>query len=329
MNLYLDLDPKTDTMAADVTAGLRSRPPRLPSKYFYDAHGSELFDRICELDEYYLTRTELSIFASRMQEIARAVGPEAVLIEYGSGNSRKTRTLLRHLERPAIYVPIDISRSHLLDAAARINELFPDLEVLPVYADYSQDIDLGDLIGRRETTAAGDPGTQNGRHCVFFPGSTLGNFAPDGAVAFLKRIRRTVGPRGGLLIGIDLQKDEDTLVAAYDDRDGVTAAFNRNILRHINRKLDTGFDPEAFAHDVRYDNDAHRIEMRLRATKAQTIRVNGDEFRFAPGDSILTEYSHKYDVEAFADWIEGAGFSLQNSWTDPQDRFAVCWCEAR
>jgi len=307
----LDFEPAAQTFYDDVVAGL-SRPERsLPCKYFYDERGSKLFEQICQLDEYYLTRTELSIMRRHAGQMAEQIGRGVMLVEYGSGSSIKTRILLDHLADPVAYVPVDISRDHLQQSADDLHRHYPDLEVLPVCADFTEDFELP--VSRREPT----------HDAVYFPGSTIGNFQPQAAQAMLRRIVRLCGCGGGLLIGIDLQKDARTLEAAYDDSQGVTAQFNLNLLRRINRELDGDIRVQDFRHLARYNEALGRIEIYLVSRCDQTIRVGDHSFDLAEGETIHTENSHKYTIDGFADLAAAAGLTLRRHWTDPQDRFAV------
>ena len=305
--------PGRDRMLAEVLAGLRRRPgrKRLPCKYFYDAGGSRLFDRICELPEYYLTRTELAIMRRHAGEMAHAIGRRAVLIEYGSGSSTKTRVLLDHLAAPAAYVPIDISGDHLDQAARGISRAYPHVDVRPVCADYTAHVDVP------------DPDASAARRVVYFPGSTIGNFEPDDALSFLRGIARVCGPGGGLLIGVDLKKDPATLHAAYNDAQGVTAAFNLNLLARLNRDLGTNFDLGGFAHYAFYNPRKGRIEMHLVSQLPQAVDVGGKAIPFAEGESVFTESSYKYTLLDFARLATGAGFTPQMVWTDAERRFSV------
>lgn len=307
----VNFEPSTATFLDDVLSGLEASPRRLPCKYFYDERGSRLFDEICHLDEYYPTRTELSIMRKHAGEMADRIGPGAMLVEFGSGSSIKTRVLLRRLVSPAAYVPVDISREHLERSAARLSRAFPQVEVLPVCADFTEDFVLPEPERTPTHTA------------VYFPGSTIGNFEPDAARAMLEQIAALAGAGGGLLIGVDLDKDTATLEAAYDDARGVTAQFNLNLLRRINRELDGTFNLHKFAHRAVYNRAAGRIEISLVSRCRQVAEVAGRPFEFAPGDAILTEYSHKYTIDGFADMAAGAGLALRRSWTDEHQRFAV------
>ncbi|MEM6329008.1 MAG: L-histidine N(alpha)-methyltransferase [Planctomycetota bacterium] len=307
----LDFEPAVEAFFADVVEGLSGERKSLPCKYFYDEHGSQLFDQICELEEYYPTRTELQIMRRHAGHIAQQIGEGAMLVEYGSGSSTKTRLLLDHLPAPAAYVPVDISREHLALTAEKLRRAYPGLEVLPVCADFTEPFDLPE---------SSTPPTHN---AVYFPGSTIGNFEPAAARRMLSQIVDLCGCGGGLLIGVDLRKDAATLEAAYDDRLGVTADFNLNLLARINRELDGGFDLDLFEHRARYDEQRGRVEMSLVSLADQTVAVRDQTFDFARGEAIHTEYSHKYTVEGFAGLAAGAGLNLHEHWTDDDGRFAV------
>jgi len=316
LQLFLDLAPATDTMKADVWQGLRESTPSLPSKYFYDEKGSALFDRICELEEYYPTRTEAGILEGMLSELDAYFDHDLIMLEYGSGSSTKTQLLLEHLAALKGYVPIDISREHLLNTGEILKERFPDLTILPVCADYGQRIPfdwdsprLGDL--------------QTAQRMVFFPGSTIGNFTRPTAAAFLKRMRALVGRGGHVLIGADLVKEASVLHAAYNDTRGVTAAFNRNILSHINRRLGADFDLDAFRHEAIWDADHQRIEMRLIAQRDTEVTLPQGRIRFEQGSFIRTEYSHKYELDGFAELAAEGGFDVQKVWTDANQWFSV------
>lgn len=310
----LDLHPDTSSFREDVLAGLQSRPKTLPSKFLYDERGSELFEAICELDEYYPTRTEIGIMRAHIEVMAAALGPQVLLVEYGSGTSRKTRILLDHLHDPAGYVPIDISREPLIQAAEALDRAYPDVPVLPVCADYTGEVRLP------------DPERPVARRVVYYPGSTIGNFIPERARDFLSRIATLIGPEGGLLIGVDLQKDEDVLHAAYNDAQGITAAFNKNVLRRINRELDANFDLDRFAHRAVYNAGEGRIEMHLVSTTDQRVTVDDVPIDFTEGETICTEYSHKYTLDGFAELAALAGLTVDTVWTDERRWFSVQYC---
>jgi dimethylhistidine N-methyltransferase len=308
----IDQSPHLAEFHADVVAGLSRRPRRLPCKYFYDERGSQLFDRICELDEYYLTRTELAIMREYAPEMATTIGHGASLIELGSGSSVKTQLLLDALVDPASYVPVDISRHHLQKSAARLARVYPALRIRPVAADFTRGFRLPDSVAATNRV-------------VYFPGSTIGNFRPSAAQRFLQEIARIVGPGGGLLIGIDLVKERSVLTAAYNDAAGVTAAFNLNLLARIKRELAGSFDLPAFRHLAIYNASRQRIEMHLVSTKAQTVRIGDRRFEFELGETIRTELSHKYTIDQFAALAAPAALRLQHVWTDERRWFAVLY----
>jgi len=303
--------PESELFLADVLAGLAEPPYSLPSKYLYDRRGSELFDRICDLDAYYPTRTELGILGENAEAIAKAVGPGARVVELGSGSSNKTRALLDHLIRPVGYVPVDISGEHLEEAAQRIAGHYPHLTIQPVTADYTRSFSLPPAPDPGETTL------------VYFPGSTLGNFDVPDARAFLARQAALAGPGGGLVIGVDLVKEREVLLNAYDDPEGVTAAFNLNLLQRLRRELEAELDTEAFRHRAVFNEDLSCVEMHLESRRPQTLRVGGREIPFAEGQSIRTERSYKYTLEGLRELAEEAGFTLEATWTDPRQWFSV------
>ncbi len=295
----------------DVIAGLSATPKTLPSKYFYDAAGSALFERICELPEYYPTRTERALLQQHAVAMADALGPRVLLIEPGAGSGEKTQLLLQALDRPAAYVPVDISGGYLAEVARGWRERFRLIEVLPVAADFTQAFSVP-----RVTAAAT-------RRVVFFPGSTLGNFEPSAARQLLAGFRTLAGEGGRLLLGVDLQKDVSILERAYDDAAGVTAAFNRNLLVRINRELGGRFDLDSFAHFARYDDTRHRIEMHLRSTRDQVVSVAGTTVRFRSGETIHTENSYKYTPESVRALASAAGWRAQARWLDPNSWFGL------
>jgi L-histidine N-alpha-methyltransferase len=302
-------------LVEEVLTGLRSRPKRLSPAYLYDRRGSQLFEAICELPEYYLTRTETGILARYAAQMAACIGEQALLLEPGSGSSRKTRLLLDALPDPAAYVPVDISRSHLLEAARALQAAYPRLEVLPVCADFTQGIALPPL--RRSPS----------RVVVFFPGSTLGNFDAPDAIRLLERMRRTAGAGGGLLVGVDLVKDAAVLERAYNDAAGVTAAFNRNLLVRLNRELAADFVPERFRHEAVWVPAQSRIEMHLVSVGAQAVHIAGERVEFAAGERLITEHCHKYTAESFASQARAAGWTPRRSWTDQRGYFSVQYLE--
>jgi L-histidine N-alpha-methyltransferase len=296
-------------------AGLRAKPKWISPAYFYDTRGSELFDAICELPEYYLTRTEWRILEAHAAEIAGRIGENALLVEYGSGASAKTRLLLDRLHRPCAYVPVDISRAHLTAAANGISKAYPGLEVLPVCADFTQPFKLP--LPRRTPA----------RNVVFFPGSTLGNFEPQAAIDLMRHMRSVAGTAGAMLIGTDLVKDRSTLLRAYDDSAGVTAQFNLNVLRRLNREFGANFDLDAFRHEALWCESASCIEMRLVSLADQVVEVAGERIAFAAGEPLVTEHSHKYTFEGFREQALAAGWIEHRVWLDDRRYFAVHYLE--
>ncbi|MEQ9643158.1 MAG: L-histidine N(alpha)-methyltransferase [Alphaproteobacteria bacterium] len=295
--------------ATSVLAGLAAAPKTLEPKYFYDEVGSKLFDRICELPEYYVTRAEIAILEAIGPELAAKIGRGALLFEPGAGSTQKIRILLDAL-RPRVFVPADISAEHLHAAASELAADYPDVDIHPIAIDFTRDFALPDAMSRE------------GAVTVFFPGSTIGNLAPGPAVELLDRLGRDTGA-DWLVIGVDLKKDERILVPAYDDAEGVTAAFNLNILARINRELEGSFDLDAFRHEARWNESLSRIEMHLVSTKAQAVEVLGGRFDFAEGETIHTENSHKYTVEAFHALAAKAGWTPEQVWTGEANLFSV------
>jgi len=307
----LELAPR---FRQDVLEGLARPQKALPPKYFYDAAGSRLFERICRLAEYYPTRVELSITRRHLADMARFAGKGCALLEYGSGESLKTRLLIRAL-RPSAYIPVDISADALHAATARLAREFSWLDVRPVVGDFSRPIELPAFPGRA-------------RRVVYFPGSTIGNLTPDEAHAFLKMTRGQVGRQGAMVIGVDLKKDANVLHAAYNDGKGVTAAFNLNVLARINSELGGDFDLRKFAHYALYNPLAGRIEMHLVAREAHAVNIGQHRFFFERGESIHTENSYKYTVREFAALAERAGFRAVKLWQDSRALFSVHGLEA-
>ncbi len=312
----LHLGTSLDDDEAEILSGLREDQKRIAPKYFYDDTGSRLFESICSQPEYYPTRTELGIMESNIAEISRLIGPRASVIEFGSGSSIKTRLLLERLMEPAAYVPVDISREPLAKAAADIATEFPGLEVLPVCADFTQPFDLP------------APRIMPERNLVFFPGSTIGNFSQQEAIDLLRVMRAEAKDNGGLLIGVDLEKPKEILEPAYNDSAGVTANFNLNLLKRLNREHDANFDLSTFQHSAIYDEGESRIEMRLVSMEKQQVDVAGERFSLNEGEYIVTEHSHKYSVHRFETMSRAAGFSLKSVWTDSQNLFSVQYLEA-
>ena len=310
-----DQTPEYAHAVRELIDGLRQPDKWISSIYFYDAEGSRLFDRITELPEYYPTRTELDILRTHGAEMARMIGSGAMLIEPGSGAGEKVRLLLRMLDDPVAYVPIDIAREHLRNSSEALAQDFPQLEVLPVWADFTRELDipLAEHAARRRV--------------VYFPGSTLGNFEPDDAVALLRNFAEMVCPDGAALIGVDLAKEAALIEPAYNDVAGVTAEFNRNMLVHINRRFGADFDPEAFVHRAFYNAAEGRMEMHLKSLRDQIIHLAGREIRIAAGESIHTESSYKYSDKRFAMLAQRGGFRLVKTWKDPQALFSVRYLE--
>jgi dimethylhistidine N-methyltransferase len=301
---------------AEILAGLKAPQKRISPKYFYDQRGSELFDEICALPEYYPTRTELGIMERHLPEIAELVGPQAAVIEFGAGSSAKARQLLAELHDPVAYVPVEISGEYLVGQADELARHFPQLSIVPVVADFTKPFDL-----------PAHP-TMPQRNLVFFPGSTIGNFTRAEARNLLEIMRQEAKPGGALLMGVDLVKDVQTIEAAYNDTQGVTAEFNRNVLLHLNAALGSDFLPHRFCHEAIYDVHNERIEMRLVSLTEQSVHVDGETIRFTAGEHILTEYSHKYSIEHFRALARQAGLRPEGVWTDADELFSVHYLTA-
>lgn len=314
-NARADTNVVSAALAAETLRGLTATPKTLPPKLFYDATGAALFERICTLPEYYLTRAELEILRARAHEIAALAGPRCALIEYGSGAGTKVRLLLDALDRPAAYVPIDISREQLADVAAGLAGDYPEVPVRPLCADYTAPLHLPPLPA-------------GARRIAFFPGSTIGNFHPTEAAAFLHRVRHTVGTGGAMILGVDRRKDRRILDAAYDDAAGVTAAFNLNLLARLNRELGADFDLANFEHRAFFADRESRVEMHLVSRVAQLVRVAGARIAFDVGETIHTECSYKYDRERLDQLVTAAGFTVTRLWSDTGDRFYVAFLTA-
>lgn len=306
-----DLQPTRDDLRGDILAGLSATPKRLPSKYFYDRRGSELFEEITRQPEYYLTRVELELLAMSAAGIAAAVGARTHVVEYGSGSGRKTHLLLDALDDPVAYTPVEISRSALVGSVERLDREFSPVQMLPVLGDFTQPLPLP----APERTAR--------RVLVFFPGSTLGNLTDSEAVRLLEAMRKTMGPRGAALIGIDLQKSPALIEAAYNDAAGVTSAFTLNLLVRLNRELGADFDLEAFRHRAIYVAETGRIETFIDSLRDQIVMVHEQPFAFAAGEAMHVEYSHKYTDEGFAALAARAGLVVVQRWNDPKDWFGL------
>jgi dimethylhistidine N-methyltransferase len=303
--------PESADFLTDVIAGLSSNPRTIPCKYFYDERGAALFQKICELPEYYVTRTEIDILDRHRSDIAAQLGPRIELIGLGTGAGTKTRILIEALEQPAVYIPVDISEKQLRESTALFRKIFPELQILPVCADYLQPVMLP------------VPQQKPARNIVYFPGSTIGNFEPREAVDFLRRIVNVCRGGGGLLIGADLKKDPRVLEAAYNDSAGVTAQFNLNLLRRINRELGADFDLDQWRHRAIYNVHAGRIEMHLISEADQFVHLNEHKFHFRRGETIITEFSYKYTPDEFATLAAKIGFNFVRMWSDEAGLFGV------
>lgn len=304
------------SLKREVLDGLRATPKTLPAALFYDARGAALFEEITQLPEYYLTRSEHEILEKHAANLAALVGPNAALIEFGSGAALKVRYLLSALTNAAAYVPMDVSREQLYEVAAERSLEFPDVPIMPVWADYHEPFTLPDLA-------------PDVRRVGFFPGSTIGNMEPEQASEFLLRIRETVGDNGGLILGVDRRKDPRILHAAYNDKAGVTAEFNLNVLSHLNREYDATFSKAAFRHRAFFNDAASRIEMHLEAVTAQHVRVSGQSVNFAVGETVRTEYSYKYDRKMLDAVVSAGGFKVVELFTDQRQWFWLAWLEPK
>jgi len=304
-------------MAADakeleeIVGGLSGSQKQISPKYFYDERGSQLFDDITQLPEYYLTNTELAIMRDNIAEMSKLIGKQASLIEFGSGSSIKARILLENLSELAAYVPVDISKEHLLAFAAEIRDCFPHIDVLPVVADFTQQYELP------------TPMVMSVRNIVYFPGSTIGNFEHEVAIELLRVMHHEAGKGGALLIGVDLQKDPTIIENAYNDSAGTTAEFNLNMLQHLNRDYGANFDVDEFEHSANYDSDEGRVVIELVSQADQYFEIGDTKFDIADREAILTEYSHKYTLGGFAEMANSAGFVVEKVWTDTDDLFSV------
>lgn len=313
---FIDHGVKTQSFLKEILTGLSKGQKMIHPKFLYDKKGSEIFEQICKLPEYYPTRAETEILQANAVDMADYIGEDALIIEPGSGSGEKVRYLLRELVHPRGYVPIEISREILLRMTSEMHEEFPDLKVTPVCADFTQDLEL-------PVTVENVPG----KKVIFFPGSTIGNLSPDEALHFLKNYGKMIGEGGGLLIGVDLKKDKETFEQAYDDAQGVTAAFNLNLLERINREAEGAFPVENFRHEARYNEKLGRVEMHLVSNIAQLVRVHQTVFRFLEGETIHTESSYKYSVEEFSELCAKARFSLKQCWKDSNKLFCVYYFE--
>lgn len=303
-------EPEENDLLVEVLEGLQKPQKELPCKLFYDERGSALFDQICELEEYYLTRTEMAIMNKYIGEISALLGKRCLLIEFGSGSSLKIRLLLDHLRELAGYAPIDISAEHLVRSVTTLAEDYPQIKIFPIFADYTQHFDLSSLRF---------PWSHK---VVYYPGSSIGNFTPQQAVSLLKRIAKISGKGGGLLIGVDLKKDKKNLEAAYNDKKGVTAAFNLNMLERLNRELGADFRLNQWRHHTFYNSREGRMEIYLVSRKNQYVYIGDAEIFFGKDEAILTEYSYKYTPEEFEQLVSDT-FRVEHVWIDDQNRFSV------
>ncbi|TCV94706.1 dimethylhistidine N-methyltransferase [Luteibacter rhizovicinus] len=306
-----DRHPDIEDTTETVRHGLAAKPKKLPSRLFYDERGSQLFETICEQPEYYLTRAEISIMREHAADIADLLGPEVRIVEYGSGSGIKTRMLLEHLHAPVAYVPVEISRSALLDSVAELATRFPDIPLQPVCADFTQPLRL--------PVAARSPR----RTVIYFPGSTIGNFETKEAIKILRQMRAEMSDGGGVLIGVDLKKDSATIEAAYNDAAGVTSEFTLNMLVRLNREIGTDFDVSAFRHRAHYNPMAGRIETTLVSTVRQDVHVGNEAFSFRENEAMQVEYSCKYSLDDFAQLAAKAGLAVQQVWLDADGQFSV------
>jgi dimethylhistidine N-methyltransferase len=312
---FLDLEPQASDLLDDALNGLSSTPKYLPCKYFYDERGSQLFEQISELPQYYLTRSELEVMRNSSATIAEHLGPGCMVIELGSGNSLKTRCLLNELRAPAAYVPVEISRNALRQSCARLHQEYPKLELLPVCVDFTKPFPLP------------TPRVEPRRKVIYFPGSTIGNFTPKQVIPLLEIMVSVLGRGGALVLGIDLKKDPRVLHRAYNDARGITAAFNLNLLARLNRELGADFELDCFRHYAFYNPPKSRIEMHLVSTRDQSVMVQGEQFDFGRGESIRTEYSYKYDPVSFAVLARDTGLRMVDHWTDRHRHFGVLQLE--
>ena len=311
---FSDYHPAPSDFYAEVIDGLSQIPKSIPPKFFYDEAGSRLFDAICDLPEYYPTRTEMAILSKNAAEIANIIGEQSLIIEPGSGSSKKVRLLLDEF-KPHAYMPMDISKQHLINAAHELAEDYPWLHIHAACADFTTELTIPEP-------------RQHQRKIAFFPGSSIGNFEPEDAIEFLKHLSSLVGENGGLLIGVDLKKDSAILHDAYNDKQGITAQFNKNLLTRINRELNADFDQNQFEHYAFYNSDKGRIEMHLISQRLSEVTIGSNCFEFAESESLHTENSYKYTIEEFQSLAAQSGFQLQQVWTDNQSLFSLQYYEA-
>lgn len=310
-----ELLTKKISMLEEVVAGLSQDQKTLPSKFFYDEQGSKLFDEITELEEYYPTRTERRILEDNVDEIAEYLGKEVVLVEPGSGSSSKTRILLENMDNICCYIPMDISGDYLYKVAEQLRNEFPQITILPLSADYTKPFTLPEE-------------SPDARKVVFYPGSTIGNFKKEKVEQFLKAIHDILGEDGAFIIGVDLKKDISALEAAYNDSKGITAAFNKNILTHINREIGTSFNANMFSHKAIWNEEKGRVEMHLFVEEDHSVKVGETVIEFEKGESIHTENSHKYTLDGFSSMI-ATWFEVKKVWTDEENYFSVQYLEPK
>ena len=306
-----------DNRIEEILRGMRKTQKELPTRYFYDSIGSALFEQICDLEEYYLTRVETSILIENIDDIVRWIKPKPVIIEPGSGSSTKTRIILNHIPEISAYLPVDISFELLHQSSEELRRDYPDLKVIPITADFTKGFTLPKIVNSRTNKL------------VFFPGSTIGNFYPHEVPAFLRQIGQIVGPGGGLLIGVDMAKSQQVLHHAYNDAKGITAAFNLNLLNNVNTAIGSDFNPDQFRHHAFFNSEESRIEMHLISTLDQKVQIGGQTFSIKKEESILTEVSYKYKLDSFISLTEKAGFELRKVWLDQQKYFSLQYLERR
>ncbi len=309
-NTFKDSLPNNSEMLSEALEGLKANPKTLPCKYFYDKRGSDLFQKICKLPEYYPTRTETFLLKSIAKEISEIIGPACQMIEYGSGSSEKMHILLKALIEPESFTAVDISKEHLLSVTKALAKEFPQLKVHAVPADFIHPFKVPKMIG-------------SGLRIGFFPGSTIGNFTHEGAIDFLRGTREVVGLNGAMIVGVDLKKDERILHAAYNDSEGVTAAFNMNLLLRLNNELGANFNLDRFCHEAFYNAEAGRVEMHLRSLSNQSVCLGSEEFFFKQNETIHTENSYKYLIHEFSELAEHAGYKTLKYWSDKNNFFGI------
>jgi dimethylhistidine N-methyltransferase len=313
---FIDHSVRGNTLLKEVLVGLSKSQKTINPKFLYDEKGSQIFKQICHLADYYPTQAEKEIMKNFAHEMASLLGEGAIIIEPGSGSEQKVRYLLDELKSPLGYVPIEISKEVLLETVDDLGEAYPELRLFPVCADFTQELELPISLD-----------ALRGRKVIYFPGSTIGNFEPKDAITLLKSWSKMIGVGGGLLIGVDLKKDKNKLIRAYDDSEGVTAEFNLNLLDRLNREADATFDKENFSHVARYEEELGRVEMHLESKIPQLVRVSQSVFRFRQGETIHTECSYKYSVDEFCELAAKARFKIINIWKDSESMFAVYYFE--